>query len=336
MPRGAQAVNAAGDAPLLALVGLSGGPDSLALAAVAAFYARGGMFRVGAVVVDHQLQEGSAEVARTAAQQARELGLDPVRIATVQVPVTGDGPEAAARTARHAALEAAAREEGADVVLLGHTLDDQAEQVLLALARGSGTRSLAGIPRRRDFDGGAYLRPFLDLKRADTEEICRVEGLTPWHDPSNADPAYARSRVRTQVLPFLEERLGPGVAEALHRSAYILAADAAALDAEAQRHYARLREEDDDGALLLSEDGLRELPEALRVRVVALAVTELGGAPSFERMQAAVGLLKRQGSAGPVQLPGKVSVSRIPRPKGARRGGNEYGKLVLKGGGARA
>ncbi|MFJ3957417.1 tRNA lysidine(34) synthetase TilS [Arthrobacter sp. NPDC090010] len=334
-PRGGRALNRAGDGPLRVLLGLSGGPDSLALAAAAAFFARTGLFQVGAVVVDHQLQEGSHEVAERAAGQARALGLDPVRIVTVTVPSDGDGPEAAARSVRHAALEQAAREEGADLVLLGHTRDDQAEQVLLALARGSGTRALAGIPRRRDFPGGSYLRPFLELTRAETEEICRVEDLTPWQDPSNADPAFTRSRVRSRVMPFLEDQIGPGVAESLHRSARILAADAAFLDEEAQRHYAALREAH-DGVILLPEDGLRALPEALRSRVLALAVTELGGSPSFERMQAAVALLKRQGSAGPVQLPGKVSVRRQTRPKGARKGGGEYGKLVLESTGPRA
>jgi len=336
MTRGERASAPSGAGPLKVLVGLSGGPDSLALAATTAFYARSGMFQAGAVVVDHQLQDGSADVAGRAARQARELGLDPVRVMTVVVPRTGDGPEASARIVRHAALEEAAREVGAHAVLLGHTLDDQAEQVLLALARGSGTRALAGIPRRRDFPGGSYLRPFLDLRRADTEEVCRAEGLDPWEDPSNADPAFARSRVRTVLMPFLEDQLGPGVAASLHRSAHILAADAAYLDAEAERHFTLLARTDRDGAVHLPEQGLRDLPEALRVRVVALAVAALGGSPSYERLQAAVALLKRQGSAGPVQLPGKVSVHRLPRPKGARRGSGEYGKLVLRSTGGRA
>ncbi|WFR84165.1 tRNA lysidine(34) synthetase TilS [Arthrobacter sp. Y-9] len=336
MARGQRALNPSGDGPLRVLVALSGGPDSLALAAAAAFYARSGMFEAGAVVVDHQMQDGSAEVARRAAGQALGLGLDPVQVVTVTVPDTGDGPEASARIVRHAALESAARDAGAQVVLLGHTLDDQAEQVLLALARGSGTRALSGIPRRRDFPEGAYLRPFLDLRREDTEAVCEAEELDTWQDPSNADPAFARSRVRTVVLPLLEQQLGPGVAESLHRSAHILAADAAFLDAESERHFAALAVTHGDGVLELPEQGLRELPEALRVRVVALAVTALGGSPSYERLQAAVALLKRQGSAGPVQLPGKVSVHRLPRPKGARRGSGEYGKLVLRSTGGRA
>ena len=188
---------------------------------------------VGAVVVDHQLQPGSADVAAATAVALRELGLSPVQIRTVDVASTGMGPEAAARDARHAALEAAADDTGAGAILLGHTLDDQAEQVLLGLARGSGTRSLAGMRPAR----GRLLRPFLGLRRADTLAICEVEGLDPWHDPSNADPAFARSRTRVEVLPLLEEKLGPGVAESLARTAAILQLDADYLEDVAEDTY---------------------------------------------------------------------------------------------------
>jgi len=205
------------EAPLL-LVACSGGPDSLALAITAEFFnrpARNGVrpYRVGAVVVDHGLQSGSAEVAEGARLQLEALGLAPVQVRRVSVESAGMGPEAAARTARYAALDAAAEEFGAAAVLLGHTLDDQAEQVLLGLGRGSGTRSLAGMPVKR----GQYLRPFLALRRRDTEEVCALAGLQPWHDPSNTDPRFMRSRIRTRVMPFLEDEMGPGVAEALWR-----------------------------------------------------------------------------------------------------------------------
>lgn len=294
------------------LVACSGGPDSLALAAAAAYFARRGHvdghpISVGAVVVDHQLQPGSAEVARTAAAALRELGLAPVEIRTVTVAATGMGPEAAAREARHAALDAAADNAGAQAILLGHTLDDQAEQVLLGLARGSGTRSLAGMRPAR----GRLLRPFLGLRRAETLEICAAEDLDPWHDPSNADPAFARSRTRVEVLPMLEEKLGPGVAESLARTAAILQADADYLDAVANDTYLTLKTYD-GGDLGLPEDGLRALPAALRFRVIAKAAAEVGGQqPSHQRLLAAEDLLRRRGSAGPVQLPGGVSVYRL-------------------------
>jgi len=303
---------AAAGYPERVLVACSGGPDSLALAAVAAYFARRGHVdgrpvSVGAVVVDHQLQPVSAEVAATTARVLHDLGLSPVEVRAVDVASTGMGPEAAARDARHAALEAAAEKTGAGAVLLGHTLDDQAEQVLLGLARGSGTRSLAGMRPAR----GLLLRPFLGLRRADTLEICEVEALEPWHDPSNADPAYARSRTRVEVLPLLEEKLGPGVAESLARTAAILQLDADYLEDVANDTFARLREQ--SGAeISLPEAALRELAPAVRFRVIAKAAAAVGGQqPSYQRLLAAEALLRRQGSAGPVELPGGVRVYRL-------------------------
>ncbi|WP_427008396.1 tRNA lysidine(34) synthetase TilS [Pseudarthrobacter sp. H2] len=323
------------------LVACSGGPDSLALAAVAAYFARRGHVdghpvAVGAVVVDHQLQPGSAEVAAATSGVLRELGLSPVMVRAVEVASAGMGPEAAARDARHAALEAAAAETGAGAILLGHTLDDQAEQVLLGLARGSGTRSLAGMRPVRE----RLLRPFLGLRRAETLEICAAEGLDPWHDPSNADPAFARSRTRVEVLPLLEEKLGPGVAESLARTAAILALDADFLEDVANDTFARVRE--DSGAdISLPEAALRELAPAVRFRVIAKAAAAVGGhQPSYQRLLAAEALLRRQGSAGPVELPGGVSVYRLslaqllaqgpPAAAGVPREGARCGKLVFR------
>jgi tRNA(Ile)-lysidine synthase len=215
----------------LVLVACSGGPDSLALAAAAGWLAaspRGPGWRAGAVVVDHGLQPGSADAAARAASACTGLGLDPVEVVAVAV-ATGPGaggPEAAARSARYAALDAAAERHGAEAVLVGHTRDDQAEQVLLGLARGSGARSLAGMPARR----GRHRRPLLGLPRATTSQACAAAGLVPWSDPANADPSLARVRVRTRLLPALEADLGPGVAAALARTADQLREDADVLE----------------------------------------------------------------------------------------------------------
>lgn len=331
---------AAAGYPDRVLVACSGGPDSLALAAVAAYFGRRGHVdghpvSVGAVVVDHQLQPGSAGVAATTARTLEELGLSPVTIRTVDVASSGAGPEAAARDARHAALEAAADEAGAASILLGHTLDDQAEQVLLGLARGSGTRSLAGMRPAR----GRLLRPFLGLRRADTLEICRVEDLEPWHDPSNTDPVYARSRTRVEVLPLLEDKLGPGVAESLARTAAILQLDADYLEDVANDTFERLRQQTGE-EISLPEAGLRDLAPAVRFRVIAKAAAAVGGQqPSYQRLLAAEALLRRQGSAGPVELPGAVSVYRLslaqllaaePSAAGVPREAARCGKLVFR------
>ncbi len=339
--------------PRHVMVACSGGPDSLALASAAAYFARRGHVdghpvTVGAVVVDHQLQEGSAGVAARTAETLKELGLSPVDIRTVTVAGKGMGPEAAAREARHEALEAAAAHQGAGAILLGHTLDDQAEQVLLGLARGSGTRSLAGMrPARAGSGSSVLLRPFLGLRRADTEEICAVEELKPWHDPTNSDPAFARSRTRVEVLPHLEEKLGPGVAESLARTASILQLDADYLEDVAETTFASLVERNGP-ELSLPEEALRALAPAIRYRVIAKAAADVGGQqPSYRRLLAAEALLRRQGSAGPVELPGGVSVYRLSlaqldageaakAPAGADkanpvpRGGPRCGKLVFR------
>jgi len=250
----------------LVLVALSGGPDSLALAAATAFEAPRAGLRAGAVIVDHGLQPGSADVATTAAAQARELGLDPVLVRAVAVG-TEDGPEAAARTARYAAIAAAATETGATVVLLGHTLDDQAETVLLGLARGSGATSLHGMPATY----GLYARPLLGIRRATTVQFCADSGLEPWIDPQNSELAFARVRVRQTVLPTLERELGPGIAQALARTAEQLREDSDALDHFAEEMAEELADLAESG-ISLPVRALASNPPALRQRLIRLAV----------------------------------------------------------------
>jgi tRNA(Ile)-lysidine synthase len=199
------------------------------------------------------------------------LGLDPVRAVTVTVPPSGGGPEAAARAARYQALDAVAEHTGAAAVLLGHTLDDQAETVLLGLARGSGGRALAGMPARR----GRYRRPLLAVRRAATGAACAELGLPSWQDPHNSDFRFARARVRHQALPALEEALGPGVAEALARTAGQLRADAECLDDLAFAESGHLRAACSDPAGLEAA-WLRALPAAIRTRVLRDAAIMAG------------------------------------------------------------
>jgi len=299
------------DADALVLVACSGGPDSLALAHAA----RAVRSRVGAVVVDHGLQPGSDEVARRTGEWLRGSGLDPVIVVAVQVVETGAGPEASAREARYRALGRAAQETGAAAVLLGHTLDDQAETVLLGLARGSGTRSLAGMPRERGF----VRRPLLDLRR----DVVRADvppGAPVVDDPHNEDDRYARARVRHRVLPVLEAELGPGIAEALARTADLARADADFLAELADEvawdviHGAR-----DEGSL--DVDALEPLSDAVRSRVVRQWLVE-GGCPpgrlGADHVQRVCRLVTHWKGQGPVALPGGVE---------AVRG---YGRLALR------
>jgi tRNA(Ile)-lysidine synthase len=230
-------------------VALSGGADSLALTAVAAR-----LRPTTALIVDHRLQEGSAVAAAAAHQQAVALGCVAARVLPISVGTAG-GPEAAARHARYAALEVA--REGAPV-LLGHTLDDQAETVLLGLGRGSGPRSIAGM-RALDPPWG---RPLLGTRRAVTQAACAELGLLPWCDPHNTDPRFTRVRLRTEVLPLLEDVLGGGVAESLARTAAALREDTDTLDAQAH-----------DVLAAITRDGLQisdlvDLPASVRRRVI--------------------------------------------------------------------
>jgi tRNA(Ile)-lysidine synthase len=254
-------------------VACSGGADSLALASATVFEARRPGLRVVGVTVDHGLQAGSADRAERVVAQLAGMGVDETLTARVAVDVaSGLGPEAAAREARYAVLEQVAEHLGAQRVLLGHTLDDQAETVLLGLARGSGGRSLQGM--RPAF--GVFARPLLGVRRADTVTACLVEGLEAWDDPHNHDPGYTRVRVRERVLPVLESELGPGVAEALARTAAQLREDTTLLDDLAAEALAEARR---DGAL--DAAWLAAVPPALRRRALHRAALD-AGAPASE------------------------------------------------------
>jgi tRNA(Ile)-lysidine synthase len=295
------------------LVACSGGADSLALAAAIAFEAPRAGVPAGAVTVDHGLQPGSAERATATAELLRNLGLAPVTVARVDVGADG-GPEAAARTARYDALATAAQEHGARVAL-GHTLDDQAETVLLGLGRGSGPRSVAGMVEQRVTGGATWWRPLLGIRRATTRAACTALELPVWDDPWNADPAYTRARLRAEVLPLLEDVLGGGVAPALARTAALLRDDLDALDELADAQLGRLTSADG-----LAVQEAAALPTALRRRVVR-GWLRAGGIPDLQAVHLAAvdALVVRWRGQGRVDLPGGAGVVRTS------------GRLVLLG-----
>ena len=246
------------------LIACSGGPDSLALAAAAAVVANRRGDHVRAVVIDHGLQPASDAVATGVVTQLQRRLQVSAEVISVAVRDDGAGPEAAARDARYAALQAAATDD--ERVLLGHTLDDQAETVLLGLTRGSGVRSLAGMPAVR----GPFVRPFLALRRSVTAAACQEFGLEVWADPHNQDPRFTRVRVRTEVIPTLEAQLGPGVTEALARSAQLARADADYLDELADRVIQGLAGPE------LEVDALADLAEPIATRVVRRWLLDAG------------------------------------------------------------
>ena len=318
----------------LVLVACSGGADSLALAAATAFVAPRLGLRAGLLTVDHGLQPGSATRAAEVASWGSSVGLAPAEVATVDVGGLPGGPEAAARTARYAALSEAASRLAAAVVLLGHTRDDQAETVLLALARGAGPRGLSGMPYRR----GVFVRPLLDVARSDTRKACAALGLATWADPHNSDPAYARSRVRGDALPALIAALGPGVVDNLARTAAQVAVDNAALDELAADALAAARKarrcdagppggdaDLSEDAAVLSGGGTADRPDgldirllvglaaAVRSRVLHMWARELGApgsALSHRHVAALDALVIDWHGQGATQLPGDISVAR--------------------------
>ncbi|TQM64437.1 tRNA lysidine(34) synthetase TilS [Humibacillus xanthopallidus] len=291
------------------LVACSGGPDSVALAAALAFEGDRAGIRAGAVIVDHGLQPGSDDVAQSAAALCREMGLDPVEVVRADVRQTGAGLEADARSARYAAIEAVADRLQAVAILVGHTRDDQAEQVLLGLSRGSGARSLSGMPVRRD----RYIRPLLALPRATTLAACAAYGIEPWNDPHNSDDSFRRVRAR-RLLATLESELGPGFAAALARSADLLREDADHLETLAIRARAQLPEAAGDPGVDL--EALAALPRAIRTRVWRLLAAE-AGAPladvSAAHVESLDALLTSWHGQGPLHVPGGIAVARTGR-----------------------
>lgn len=310
----------------LVLAACSGGADSMALASALAFEAGKLGIRAGAVTVDHGLQAGSTQRAADVAVRLRALGLDPVEAVGVTVPARSErpahgsaylgggrrvGPEAAARDARYAALDAAATALGATAVLLGHTRDDQAETVLLGLARGSGTRSLSGMAAVSG-PNGRYRRPLLLLDRDTTRKACLAQGIDVWDDPHNADPAYTRARVRHEALPVLEKSLGRGVVASLARTARLFRDDADALDQWAERAAGEVRVPGDpDGALSCAR--LAPLPPAVRRRVLRAAAVGAGspaGSLFARHVEEVDRLVTDWRGQGPINLPGGVFAAR--------------------------
>lgn len=287
------------------LVACSGGADSLALAAALAFEAPRAGRPAGLITIDHGLQPGSAGQADRVAAIGHELGLAPVQVVRVDAKNGTGGPEGAARIARYRALDAAAESDGA-TVLLGHTLDDQAETVLLGLGRGSGPRSIAGMRAVT----GHYRRPLLGIRRATTVAACAALGLAVWDDPHNADPVYQRVRLRREVLPLLEDVLQGGVAEALARTAAQLQVDLDALDRAASVHAASVHSVP-DGPLDVADLG--GLDAAVRVRVLRNWLRS-GGVPpgelSSRHLDAIEQLITGWRGQGPIDVPGRFAVVR--------------------------
>lgn len=283
------------------VIGVSGGADSLALARGIAALGRRGV----AVVVDHGLQANSGDVADRAAQQCRDFGISDIVVERVQVTAAGRGLEAAAREARRVALAQVADRWAAPAIVLGHTLDDQAETVLLRLARGSGARSLSAMAPV----AGRWRRPLLGLPRALVRAT--VADIDVWEDPHNEDPSYARVRIRASALPALSDALDQDAVVGLARSSRLLRDDADYLDGLADAALRDLGADDHPGELDAAAVSL--LPRAIRTRVLRQTALRAGcpaealTADHVDRIDALVTEWRGQGA---VDLPGGIAAAR--------------------------
>ncbi|GBL22775.1 tRNA(Ile)-lysidine synthase [Clavibacter sp.] len=291
---------AAGDSVLVAA---SGGADSSALAAALLLECKTKSIKVIALIIDHGLQKNSADVTHETKRTLTKIGYENIEIRRVTVQIT-DGLEASARRARYQALNDVANSHNAVAVFLGHTKDDQAETVLLGLARGSGSRSLSGMASRVD----RYRRPLLSITRAQTEAACEEAGIKFWQDPHNQSMEFTRVRVREVVLPTMEKEIGPGISDALARSAKLLRDDADALDYLSDEIFSKL----EPASLEISK--LESQPRAIRTRILRKAIY-LAGAPqgslSAEHIEPVEALITAWKGQGPISLPGGVTVARI-------------------------
>jgi tRNA(Ile)-lysidine synthase len=285
------------------LVAVSGGADSLALAYAVLKESAANVIRTLAVTVDHQLQENSDVQALKVSKQLHDMGFENVFIEKVKVN-TESGIEAGARSARYQAITELAEKEKVTKVFLGHTRDDQAETVLLGLARGSGTRSMSGMA----IDNGLFVRPLLSITREQTENACAEINVSIWNDPHNFNEEFSRVKVRLNVLPIMEENLGPGISAALARSAALLRDDADALDTIALEAVTSMNLKD------LDCEKLSTLPRAIRTRILRIAIYGSGapsGSISADHVAAVEALVTSWHGQGALSLPGGVKVERI-------------------------
>ena len=284
-------------------IGVSGGADSLALAAAAKLEANNFSIDLVAVIVDHGLQENSAEISQIAKQQLTKLGFEDIFIGKANVQIT-DGLEASARRARYKVFQQAIETYNPNIFLLGHTKNDQAEGVLLGLARGSGTKSLSGMQEV----SGNFVRPLLGIDRVTTEIACREANIEFWVDPHNSNQEFTRVRVRENILPLLENEIGPGIIDALARSAKILREDATALDEWAESIFRQVEPMDIEISILVG------LPVAIRSRVLRMAIYAAGapvGSISAAHLEPIEAFVSDWRGQGHTSLPGGVKVCRI-------------------------
>ena len=280
------------------LLAVSGGADSLALAAACEFEAKKLGLKIAAAVIDHSLQNNSDKVAAQTAKTLAALGFEEVVVKKIAVGKAG-GPEAAARTARYTALETIRQKTKSHFMVLGHTASDQAETVLLGLVRGSGSKSLSGMSEKT----GVLLRPLLGIERATTEAFCKDSGIKYWSDPQNKDEKFLRVMIRKHVLPFLEKQLGGSVATSLVRTSDQLREDNTYLESQADKSFKKYAKVSGSG-ISFDAKAIEKLPAAILNRVIKKALDGFGSESSRTHVLAVSDLVLSWHGQKPLALPG--------------------------------
>ena len=260
------------------VVAVSGGGDSVALLHLCARAARRRRLCLHVAHLDHGMRRGSSADRRFVERLAADLGLPchAERREVGRARRRDESPEEAARRVRRSYLDAVAGEVGAQWIALGHTLDDQAETILMRLARGGGPRALAGMA---EAGPGAVVRPLLGLERVELRAWLSRHRLAWREDPTNRSARFDRNRVRRLVLPALAEATNPRAAANLVASVSRLREDAEHLDALARAALDGLAAQGPEGGLSLDVAGLAALPRALGARAAGLPVVRAGGDP---------------------------------------------------------
>ena len=317
------------------VLAVSGGADSMALALAAQYAARERAIELYSITVDHGIRPDSREEAEAVAQYLASLGIR-AQVESIDWPSEdGDrgsnlGPEAQARQLRYGAIAdfakrvAAGSSAAAAPVLLGHNCDDQAQTVVLGLGRGSGARSISGmraegsLPEHSDVP---MARPLLEFRHADLVTVCEELGVRWFEDPTNSEQSewrdsqgdlLRRNAIRYRVMPALESALGPGVVEALSRTATMLQRDDAALSWWAERTLREVSVADGESERTeVDAVALRDYPQALRTRVLRLAFLRAGGRGGelgYQHVMALDKLTTRRENNVRIDLPGVQAV----------------------------
>ncbi|MGH2556925.1 MAG: tRNA lysidine(34) synthetase TilS [Actinomycetota bacterium] len=293
------------DAGSRVIVAVSGGPDSLCLLHSLVRLRR--LLKIDPVCFhfDHRLRKGSELDAVYVRGQAKRLGVPFFLRRAGSAPARGESIEAWARTVRYEALTYLLDELGGGVAAVGHTADDQAETVLLALLRGGGLDALAGMRPV----SGSLVRPLLETAREDTEAFCRSLGLRPRRDPMNEDPAFMRPAIRHRVIPQLERATGRNLRATLARTAALLRQDAEFLDQLAEAARPEVIVEEGSRVALLHSGRLADLAPAIAGRIVRRAVLALGSLPESGHVDAVIALARSRPGRS-IALPGGLLARR--------------------------